>query len=110
MKLLTGGIIVGSCEEGIKQILFNAYRLGSESLKRLDICKQALKLHSSSYKTVDNTLGALVNKRVLVRPKRGLDDLDPKQMDLLISIQSKRGEETINIDINSVDKVPYIIP
>ncbi len=52
----------------------------------------------------------MVNKRVLVRPKRGLDDLDPKQMDLLISIQSKRGEETINIDINSVDKVPYIIP
>ena len=64
MELLTGGIIVGSCEEGIKQILFNAYKLGTESLNRKDICSQAYKLNSSSYKTVDNTLGALVHKRV----------------------------------------------
>ena len=42
IELLTGAVIVGSCEEGIKQILFNAYRLGTENVKRLDICKQAL--------------------------------------------------------------------
>ena len=46
MKLLTGGIIVGSCEEGIKQILFNAYKLGTKSLNRKDLCNQAYKLNN----------------------------------------------------------------
>ena len=50
MKLLTGRIIVGSCEEEIKHILFKAYKLGTENLQRLDISKQAYKLNISSYK------------------------------------------------------------
>ena len=29
MELFTGGTIVGSCEEGLIQILFNAYKLGT---------------------------------------------------------------------------------
>ena len=33
MELLTKGIIVGSCEVGIKQILFNTYRMGSRKFK-----------------------------------------------------------------------------
>ena len=110
MKLLTGGIIVGSCEEGLIQILFNAYKLGTKSLGRKEICNQAFKLSNSSFKTVDNTLGALVNRRVLVRPKYGHYALAPKQMDILSSLQSTGEEEKRTIDITSVDKVPETIP
>ena len=110
MKLLTGGIIVGSCEEGLKQILFNAYKMGIKSLNRKDICNQAYKLNKSSFKTVDNTLGALVNKRILVRPKRGHYALAPAQLQHLISLKSTGGKESKPIDITSVVKVPDTIP
>ena len=110
MKLLTGGIIVGSCEEGIKQILFNAYKLGTKSLGRKEICNQAYKLSKSSFKTVDNTLGALVNRRVLVRPKHGHYALAPKQVQHLISLKSTGGKESKSIDITSVVNVPDTIP
>ena len=86
MELLTGGVIIGICEEGLIQILFNAYKLGTENLKRLDICKQAYKLNKSSYKTVDNPLGALVKKRVLVGLMRGHYASNPKQLDLIMSL------------------------
>ena len=33
MELLTEGIIVVRCEEGIKQLLFNAFKLGKQNLK-----------------------------------------------------------------------------
>ena len=51
-----------------------------------------------------------MNKRVLVRPKRGHYALVPKQLDLLISLQSMRGKESKLIDITSVVKVPDTIP
>ena len=106
MELLTGGTILGSCEEGLIQILFNAYKLGTKSLSRKDICNQAYKLTKSSFKTVDNTLGALVNRRVLKRPKHGHYALTPKQMQHLISLKSTGGKESKSIAITSVDKVP----
>ena len=110
MELLTGGIIVGSCEEGLIQILFNAYNLGTKSLSRKDICNQAYKLTKSSFKTVDNTLGALVNRRVLKREKRGHYALAPAQLQHLISLKSTGGKESKPIDITSVVKVPDTIP
>ena len=110
MELLTGGIIVGSCEEGLKQILFNAYKMETKSLNRKDICNQAYKLTKSSFKTVDNTLGALVNRRVLVRPKHGHYALAPKQVQHLSSLRSTGGKESKPIDITSVVKVPDTIP
>ena len=110
MKLLTGGIIVGSCEEGLIQILFKAYNLGTKSLSRKDICNQAYKLTKSSFKTVDNTLGALVNRRVLKREKRGHYALAPAQLQHLISLKSTGGKESKPIDITSVVKVPDTIP
>ena len=110
MELLTGGTIVGSCEEGLIQILFNAYNLGTKSLSRKDICNQAYKLTKSSFKTVDNTLGALVNRRVLVRPKHGHYALAPAQVQHLISLKSTEGKESKFIDITSVVNVPDTIP
>ena len=74
------------------------------------ICKQAYKLKKSSYKTLDNTLGALVNRRVLVRPKRGHYALAPAQLQHLISLKSTGGKESKPIDITSVVKVPDTIP
>ena len=110
MELLTGGTILGSCEEGLIQILFNAYKLGTKSLGRKEICNQAYKLSKSSFKTVDNTLGALVNRRVLVRPKHGHYALAPAHLQHLISLQSMGGKESKSINITSVVNVPDTIP
>ena len=110
MELLTGGTIDGSGEEGLIRILFNSYKLGTQSLGRKDICNQAYKLTSSSYKTVDNTLGALVNRRVLLRPKHGHYALAPAQVQLLISLKSTGGKESKSIDITSVVNFPDTIP
>ena len=51
-----------------------------------------------------------MNKRVLVRPKRGHYALAPKQLDLLISLKSMGGKESKSIVITSVVKVPGTIP
>ena len=90
--------------------MFNAYKLGTKSLSRKDICNQAYKLTKSSFKTVDNTLGALVNRRVLKRPKHAHYALAPEQMQHLISLKSTGGKESKPIDITSVVKVPDTIP
>ena len=51
-----------------------------------------------------------MNKRVLVRPRRGVYALAPKQLDLLSSLQSTGGKESKSIDITSVVKFPDSIP
>ena len=90
--------------------MFNTYKLGTKSLNRKDLCNQAYKFTNSSFKTVVNTLGALVNRRVLVRPKHGHYALAPKQAQRLIRLQSKGVKEIKHIDITSVVKVPDTIP
>ena len=52
----------------------------------------------------------MVNKRVLVRPRRGVYALAPKQLDLLISLKSTGGKESKPIDITSFVKAPDTIP
>ena len=47
---------------------------------------------------------------MLVRPKRGLYALEPKQLDLLISLQSTGVKEPKSIDITSADKYPILFP
>lgn len=47
-------------------------------------------------------------KRVLVRPRRGVYALAPKQLDLLISLKSTGGKESKSINKTSVVNVPYI--
>ena len=84
--------------------------MGTKSLNRKDICNQAYKLNKSSLKTVDNTLGALVNKRILVRPKRGHYALAPAHLQHLSSLQPTGGKESKSIDITSVVKFPDSIP
>ena len=90
--------------------MFKAYKLGIKSLGRKEICNQAYKLSKSSFKTVDNTLGALVNRRVLVRPKHGHYALAPELLQHLISLKSTGGKESKSIDITSVVNVPDTIP
>ena len=90
--------------------MFNAYNLGTKSLSRKDICNQAYKLTKSSFKTVDNTLGALVNRRVLVHSKHGHYALAPAQLRHLNSLKPTGGKESKPIDITSVVNVPDTIP
>ena len=69
-----------------------------------------MKFSKSSFKTVDNTLGALVNRRVLVRTKHGHYALAPSQVQHLISLKCTGGEESKSIDITSVVNIPNTIP
>tara|TARA_Y100001968_G_scaffold311873_1_gene334411 strand:+ start:164 stop:517 length:354 start_codon:yes stop_codon:yes gene_type:complete len=106
MELLAGGIIVESYEESFKQILFYAYKMGTKSLNRKDIFSQSFKLNKSSFKIVDNTLGTLVNRRILVRPKHSHYASTPAHLDHLNSVESTEGKLIMSIDITSIDKVP----
>ena len=51
-----------------------------------------------------------MNKKVLVRPKRGHYALAPKQLQHLMSLHSVGNKEIKSIDITSVVKVPDTIP
>ena len=55
-------------------------------------------------------VGALVNRRVLVRPKHGHYALAPAQVQHLIRLKSTGGKESKSIDTTSVVKVPDTIP
>ncbi len=77
---------------------------------RKELFNQAYKLTNSSFKTVDNTLGALVNRRIFVRPKHRHYALAPAQVQLLISLKSTGRKESKSINITSVVKVPDTIP
>ena len=52
----------------------------------------------------------MVNKRILVRPKRGHYALAPAHLQHLSSLHSTGGKESKPIDITSVVKVPDTIP
>ena len=84
--------------------------MGTKSLKHIGISQQVLKIHNSSFKTEDNTPSILVNKRVLVRPKRGHYALAPAQFQHLRSLQPPGEKESKTIEKTSVGKVPDTIP
>ena len=77
LEVLPEEEIVGTCEKVIKNILWKSYRLGVKSLTRKEIQNKAYGESKAKLKTVDNTLGALSNKRQLIKPKRGKYSLSP---------------------------------
>ncbi len=72
--------------------------------------QKVFKIHKSAFKTVEKALGALMNRRVLKRPKHGHYTLAPAQLQLLRSLDSAGRKEIKFIIIISVDKVPDTIP
>ena len=71
MELVENNDIVGSCEDVILEIMGDFYKEGLEKVSRKHIVDTAYKIASAKRKTVDNTLGIMVNKRKLKRFQKG---------------------------------------
>ena len=67
--------IVGSCDDVIIEIMKNFYKVGKKKVRRSEIIEQAYLQASAKRKTVDNTLGNMVNNRKLSRPQKGFYSL-----------------------------------
>ena len=75
--------IIGSCNEVIIEILEDFYKQGQKEVRRADIVTTAFNIASAARKTVDNTLGNMVNSKKLRRPKKGVYALNPKDIQRL---------------------------
>ncbi len=71
MELVEQKEIVGSCEEVIKEIMTDFYKEGLERASRKMIVDTAYNIASAKRKTVDNTLGIMVNNKTLKRFQKG---------------------------------------
>ncbi len=76
--------IVGSCNELILEILSDFYQQGQKEVRRADIVTTAFNIASAARKTVDNTLGNMVNNKQIRRTKKGVYALNPKDIQRLI--------------------------
>ena len=75
--------IVGSCNEVIIEIMRDFYKQGQKEVRRADIVTTAFNIASAARKTVDNTLGNMVNSKEIRRPKKGVYSLNPKDIQRL---------------------------
>ncbi len=71
MELVENKDIVGSCEDVILEIMGDFYKQGLEKVSRKHIVDTAYKIASAKRKTVDNTLGIMVNRKKLKRFQKG---------------------------------------
>ena len=71
MELVENKDIVGSCEDVILEIMGDFYKEGLEKVSRKHIVDTAYKIANAKRKTVDNTLGIMVNKKKLKRFQKG---------------------------------------
>ena len=71
MELIENKDIVGSCEDVILEIMGDFYKEGLEKVSRKHIVDTAYKIASAKRKTVDNTLGIMVNNKTLKRFQKG---------------------------------------
>ena len=92
--------IVGSCNEVIIEILRDFYKQGQKEVRRADIVTTAFNIASAARKTVDNTLGNMVNSKKLRRPKKGVYALNPKDIQKL-SVPDHYPVNTIGKSSNS---------
>ena len=76
---------VGTCSEAIIDVLYKAHQNGRNSLRRKSIVDEVWAAHRRSQKTVDNTLGAMVAKKELTKPKPGIYSLSPSMLQRLTS-------------------------
>ena len=92
--------IVGSCNELILEILIDFYQQGQKEVRRADIVTTAFNIASAARKTVDNTLGNMVNSKQIRRPKKGVYALNPKDIQKL-SVPDHYPVNTIGKSSNS---------
>ena len=100
MELLEEKEIVGSCNDLILEIMSDFYKKGQKEVRRADIVTTAFNIASAARKTVDNTLGNMVNSKKLRRPKKGVYALNPKDIQKL-SVPDHFPVNTIGKSSNS---------
>ena len=71
MELIENKDIVGSCEDVILEIMGDFYKEGLKKVSRKHIVDTAYNIASAKRKTVDNTLGIMVNKKKIKRFQKG---------------------------------------
>ena len=91
--------VVGTCFEAITDVLFKAHQNGRGSLGRQALSDEVYTAHGYAQKTVDNTVGAMVQKREIVKPARGRVALAPATLQRLtynrdLSLEGSNKERT----------------
>ena len=92
--------IVGSCNEVILEIMCDFYKQGQEEVRRIDIVTTAFNIASAARKTVDNTLGNMVNCKQLRRPRKGVYALNPKDIQRLKPVPDHSPGITVGNSVN----------
>lgn len=82
---------VGTCEDAIIQILWDAHQRGVGHLSRKGLADEVFAAHGKTAKTVDNTLGRMTPRRV-VKPKPGCYALAPGELQRLSSNKALEEE------------------
>ena len=92
--------IVGSCNQVILEIMCDFYKQGQEEVRRIDIVTTAFNIASAARKTVDNTLGNMVNCKQLRRPRKGVYALNPKDIQRLKPVPDHSSGITVGKSVN----------
>ena len=113
-ELAPGVEKVGCCEDIIVEIMWDAYQRDVPVVSRKGLVDEALAAYQRSAKTVDNTLGALVKDRAIVRKGKGRYALAPATLQRLQSsnrdpyIEGRNKEKTQSV--TGVCSLPGTLP
>jgi len=107
-ELAHGTAKVGTCEEAIIQILWDAHQQGVPHLSRMGLADEVFAVHGKTTKTVDNTLGKMTPRRV-VKPKPGCYALAPGELQRLSSYKAQE-EEGRNISRSTAAQGEWQLP
>ena len=77
--------LVGTCSEAIIDVLYKAHQNGRDRLRRKSIVDEVWAAYRRSQSTVDNTLGQMVARKELTKPKPGTYSLSPSKLQRLTS-------------------------
>ena len=77
------------------------YKQGQEEVRRIDIVTTAFNIASAARKTVDNTLGNMVNCKQLRRPRKGVYALNPKDVQRLNLVPDHTLGTTVGKSVHS---------
>lgn len=109
--VLAGDVeVIGNCREAVIDVMWREYQRGVESISRANLLDEVWKRHRKPTKTVDNTLGAMVGNRQLMKPRRGHYGLAPAliqrlKADGLVGSNSERSQSE-----REVSEVPGEVP